>query len=319
MLQTSRTPLPRFAVRALGALAAIASLQAAAKLEIYEPFDYAAPSLISGTLATGLNLTGSYVGDSANVLFQLRVSSPGLTYGSLVGAPSTAGGKLTQLEGSGPSTATVALAAPLTILPGQTIFFSALFRFDDSANGTHRADVSLVDDLTGDTLSFGEPVAGIRTLRASVTTAATVLPAATSSPDSTFSNGQTLLLVGRYTNSPVAADDRLELLGYDTAAAHVLPAAFDPDDPQKLFYSRLDGIDMDFTRVSSLAFTIRGDDNNFIDEVRVGRTFADVTLVPEPGSWVLLLSGLTGIGCAARARFRAPASLPPDASADVSS
>ena len=165
-------------LRKLSAGAALAAAltpppHAAAALLVHEPFDYPAVStpLLDGTVATGLNLTGTYVSDVVHPLFQLRLSSPGLSYGNLASAPSATGAKLTQLNGSTSNGATVSLADPVRILPGQAIFFSALFTLDDSRNGNHRAQVQLLDGE--DEIAFGEPVVGGRAIRAHAKTAAT--------------------------------------------------------------------------------------------------------------------------------------------------
>jgi hypothetical protein len=232
--------------------------------------------------------------------YQLRVSAPGLGYGNLAGAPGAAGAKLTQLRATSSNSSVVGLAQPVSILPGQAIFFSALFTFNDAANANHFASIGLLDDASGGSITFGESVAGVRAIRASADTPATGGQRATGGDDQAFANGQTLLLIGRYNNSALALGDRLELLGYDTAASHPLPEAFDPDDPNTVLYQELDGVDIDLERISSLRFTIRGDDNIFIDELRIGSTLADVAPIPEPHTWLLMLCG---IAVAAGRRF----------------
>ncbi|RPI42014.1 MAG: hypothetical protein EHM59_18855 [Betaproteobacteria bacterium] len=215
-----------------------------ATLFVHEPFDYAAPSILEGLGATGQNLSGAYTPVNAvNTLFKLRVSSPGLDYGELVGAPGARGHKVTQFGGTGPGDARIALAQPVAIDSGQAIFFSARFTFDDSSNGTHRASIALVDDGTLDEIAFGEPVGGIRALRVAAQTAATGGTLQAAGLDRAFENGQSLLLVGRYLNSPAAQGDVLEVIGYDTARANVLPPSYDAGDPNKAIHFRLDGID----------------------------------------------------------------------------
>jgi hypothetical protein len=295
-------PLPKRLARVSAGAGLAVSLHAGAALLVYEPFDYPAPSLLNGTTATGLDLAGTYVSDVVNEVFQLRVSAPGLGYGNLAGAPGAAGGKLTQLRGTTSNGSVVGLAQPVPILPGEAIFFSALFTFNDAASGNRFARISLIDEVSGGSITFGETVAGVRAIRASADTPATGGQRATGGDDRAFDNGQTLLLIGRYNNSALASGDRLELLGYDTAANHALPGAFDPNDPNTVLYQELDGIDIDLERISSLRFAIRGDDNNFIDELRIGSTLADVAPVPEPRTWLLVLCGIAAV---AGTRFRA--------------
>jgi hypothetical protein len=117
--------------------------------------------------------------------------------------------------------------------------------------------------------------------------------------DGTFSDGQTLLLVGRYLNAAAPGGDRIDLIGYDTADADVLPASFDPTDPQREFAFALEGLDIDLAKITSITFTIRGDANNFIDELRIGDRYASL-LVPEPATLSALLLGIVGL--AARSR-----------------
>ena len=42
--------------------------------------------------------------------------------------------------------------------------------------------------------------------------------------------------------------------------------------------------------ITSITFTIRGSNNNLIDELRIGRTYGDV-LIPEPWALGLLATG----------------------------
>lgn len=298
------TAFRNFCACTLAAVSAAASLHADATLHVYEPFDYAAASLLHGTTATGLNLTGTYTSNAVHQSFELGISSPGLSYGNLAGAPSATGSKLTQLNGTIAVGAQVELGEPVVVLPSQAIFFSALFTFDDSLNGNHFASIDLIDGSSGDSITFGQSVVGVRTIRASATTVATAGQITTIGDQNAFDNGQTLLLIGRYNNSAAALGDRLELLGYDTAASHELPTTFDPSDPNRVLYQELAGVDIDLMRISSLRFTIRGIDNNFIDELRIGSTLADVAPIPEPHAWLLLTCGLAAVMAAARARLR---------------
>jgi hypothetical protein len=263
---------------------------AQATLFVYEPFDYPAGTVLDGTPATGMNLTGSWVALGVIPQQKLVTSAPGLGYGSLVGAPAVAGQRLNDVDGVTSSGGTVDIDQDVLIPPGSALYFSALFTFDDSSNGNRHAMITLRDDDTGDLLSFGEPLIGVRAVQVGAGTAALggfVGDAA----DGAFENGQTLLLIGRYVNAAPAGGDRLELIGYDTAAAGVLPASFDPTDPQREFHFLVDEVDIDLAKISSITFTIRGDDNNFVDELRIGDSYASV-LVPEPGSLSLLLLGL---------------------------
>lgn len=282
-------------------LAALAvAFQAAAALQAYEPFDYAT-GMLQGTPATGLNLAGEYLGPPLNDIFQLSVSAPGLTYGAIDGAPASHGNKLTQVNGGTPVHATIDLNAPVVVNPGQLLYFSALFVFDDAVNGNHLANITLIDDATGGSLMFGEPAAGSRAIRVEAQTAATD-GLFTAGADQSFIDGQSMLLIGRYINGALPQSDSVELVGYDTAQQHALPVSFEAIDPNRAFLYRLDGLDIDLTRVSTVSFAIRGTDNNHIDEFRLGSAYADVALVPEPGVWLLMLLGIAGVVTTARRR-----------------
>lgn len=275
------------AFRALGftfvwilAIAPLAKGQA-----VYEPFDYAAGASLSGLAATGLNLSGSYATSS---LQDLVIGSPGLTYGSLQGNfPSVTGNMLSDENLVGPGVVTVDVDQDVLIGPGQQIFFSALFRFDDTGNGVQRASVHFIDGDTGDELSFGEPAAGVRVIRVEANTAAaggTIAAAA----DNQFINGQTLLLIGRYVNSAAPDGDVLEIVGYDTAKAVAVSPTFNLSDPNADYVASLRGVEINFAKISSLRFEVRGSNNNFVDELRISHPIQ----VPEPRGLVMLVGGV---------------------------
>jgi hypothetical protein len=272
------------------AVALLAPVRAGAQLLVYEPFDYPAATILDGTPATGANLTGLYTGTMVPPGFDLRVDSPGLGYGNLFGAPAPAGNRLNQGLGTTAASATASFAQAVPVSPGSALFFSALFTFDDSLNGNHLANIALTNDDDGDEIGFGEDAVGTRAIRVSANTAATGGLRADGA-SLAFDSGQTLFLVGRYTNSAAAGGDRLDLIGYDTNLAFALPSAFDPADANAQFAYALAGLDIDLAQITSVTFTIRGTANNFIDELRIGETYA-VVAVPEPHAWVLLLVGL---------------------------
>jgi hypothetical protein len=276
---------------------------AQAELFVYEPFDYSAGAAIDGLAATGTNLTGNYTKSS---LQDLQISSPGLTYGNLLGdLPPVAGNRLNDLDGVGVGFVTVAVDQDVLIGSGEAIYFSALFTFDDSLNGNHFARITLRDDVSGDQILFGESVVGGRAIRVEAFTAATDGLVADGA-DGSFTDGQTLWLIGRYFNSALPDGDSLELIGYDTALAQSIAPTFDPTDPNAKFSFGLTDLDIDLSRISSVTFEIRGTNNNFIDELRIGSSYADVTsaeqvaLVPEPGTGLVFLSGLVLLGCVYR-------------------
>jgi len=263
-------------------------------LLVYEPFSYDAGVLLDQTTATGENLWGAYAAMDPLLpaQFQLAAQSPGLTYGSLSAAPGVEGNRLSQASGTTAGGVTVDIDQDVLVGPGQAIYFSALFTFDDSQNGNHRAHVALTDDDSGDELTFGEAAVGIRSLRVSADTAATEGLLAAGA-DNAFTNGQTLLLVGRYINSAAANGDLLELVGYDTADDHALPSSFDPTDPNAELAYALADLEINLAKITSITFVIRGNGNNFVDELRIGSTYASV--VPEPSTVIMLMAGLCSV------------------------
>ena len=273
------------------ALSMACANSAGAALLVYEPFDYDDGTVLHDTGATGQNLVGNYQSTNAAIpdQFQLTVDSPGLTYGALSGAPGATGNRLSQPSGTTSNGGKVDVDQDVLVGPGESIFWSALLTFDDSQNGNHLASVVFTNDDNGDLLSFGEAAVGGRAIRVEADTAATGMLVAVGE-DGAFTSGQTLLLVGRYLNSAAAGGDRLDLVGYDTADAITLPASFDPGDPSAQFAYELAGLDIDFAKITSITFRIRANDNNFIDELRIGRTYGDV-LIPEPCAAVLAWLG----------------------------
>ncbi len=263
---------------------------------VYEPFDYAEDTVLDGTPTTGANLTGSYAPLGTAPQQKLTATAPGLDYGNLQGVPTASGLRASDVLGVTPAGATVGLAQPVVVGPGEALYWSALFTLDDSQNGNHLANVTLTDDATGDLLFFGEPGVGVGGLRVAASTLALGELRAEGS-DGAFADGSTVLLVGRYLESSAPGGDLLQLLSYDTSAATRLPASFDPSDPNAAVSYTLSGLDIDFAQITSVTFTIRGLDNNFIDELRIGPTYRSV--IPEPETGALLALGLAALAWAA--------------------
>lgn len=263
---------------------------------VYEPFDYVAGSSMNGLEATGHGLEGHYTGPPVG---DLQISSPTLNYGNLSGAtPGVAGNKLTDIGMGGAATVTVAVDQDIVVAPGQQLFFSALFTLDDTGNHVPYAWIDLIDDASGGRLGFGEPVAGSRAIRVSADTASTG-GLVSASKDNAFVDGQTWWLIGRYFNSALPGQDSLQLVGYDTSQFEPVATAFDLSDPNADLALSIDGIDINLQTISTIAFSIRGADNNFIDELRIGSTFPSA--VPEPSTTLLLLAGI-GLGLGAGQR-----------------
>jgi hypothetical protein len=268
--------------------AAISSGSARSELIVYEPFDYPDGTVLGGTAANGLNLAGSYQATHTFPdQFQLTASSPGLNFGSLIGAPAPHGNRLTQPSGTTDGGAIVSIDNDVLIAAGQTIYWSALFTFSDAQNGNHLARITFTNDDNGDLLSFGEAGVGGRAIRVEAQTAGIGGQQIAAGADQSFVDGDTLLLVGRYFNSAATGGDRLDLIGYDTADSDMLPLSFEPTDPNAEFAYELENLDINFEKITSITFTIRGNDNNFIDELRIGTTYSAV--IPEPGAPALFI------------------------------
>jgi hypothetical protein len=268
---------------------------------VYEPFDYADGTVLDGTSASGSNLAGSYAALGPAPQQKITATAPGLGYGLLQGAPPASGQRASDVLGVTPAGATVSLAQPVTVGPGEALYWSALFTLDDSLNGNHLANITLNDDATGDLLFFGEPGVGSGGLRVAASTQA-LGELQAEGADNAFTDGDTLLLVGRYLESDAPGGDLLQLLVYDTAEATLLPATFDPADPDAAAAFTLDGYDIDFAQITSITFTIRGLDNNFIDELRIGPSYRSV--IPEPATASLLACGLAALAWAGRSAGR---------------
>lgn len=284
----------------VGGLALAGGDEARADLLVYEPFDYAESTVLDDTPATGQNLAGSYTALGTLPQQQLTVTSPGVGYGSLEGVPGASGGRASDVLGVTPAGASVSLAQPVSVDPGQTLYWSVLLTLDDGLNGNHLANLTLNDDATGDALFFGEPAVGVGGLRLAAIAQGAIV--ASDTADGAFTDGHTLLLVGRYLNSAAPGGDVLDLLSYDTADAVALPSFFDPADPNAGNAYHVSGVDIDLARITSLTFTIRGLDNNFIDELRIGTRYGSV--IPEPATAALLALGLATLGAMRRSRTR---------------
>ena len=277
--------LTRLAGMAAAVLVAACSGTATAALLVYEPFDYPAGTVLNGTAANGLNLTGIYEPTDTFDAAKIVVSSPGLDYGNLSGVPAARGNRANDVNPATTAIATVSVDNDVLVGPGDSIYWSALFTLDDSSNLNHRANITFRND-NGDELGFGEPTVGGRAIRVEANTAATGELIADGA-DQSFIDGQTLLLLGRYINSAADNGDRLDLIGYNTADSHPLPLSFQPTDPNAEFAYELEDLNIDFEKITSITFTIRGSGNNFIDELRIGSTYGAV--VPEPAAPALLL------------------------------
>ncbi len=259
-----------------------AAAEARGDLLIYEPFDYTAGLEMDGLPATGLNLTGNY---ASSTIQDLEIASPGLGYGSIAGpVPGVAGNRVTDMNGAGSGIATVSVDQDITSAVGEGFFFSALFTFDDDGNLNRFARITLEDEATGDRITFGEATVGVRAIRIEAETTATG-GLISDGADGSFTDGHTYWLIGRYFNSPTAEGDILQLVGYDVSEPDAISTEFDINDPAAEFGFSLDAFDIDLAQVTSLVFSARGDANNHLDEFRLGRSYADVTAIPEPGSF----------------------------------
>lgn len=281
-------------VAAVACVLVLPPLAAEAELLVYEPFDYTAGAVFDDLPAAGLNLTGNYT-TGAITGFELVSASPGLSHGSLQGdLPAVAGNRLSQVTGTTAAGALVSVNDDVGAGPGEEIYFSALFTFSDALNGNHLAAITFIDGESGDQIGFGEAAVGVRAIRVWAQTAGTGGALEAEGADGSFIDGQTLWLIGRYFNSATPGGDTLELVGYDTAVAQAISPTFDRADANAQFAYLLDGLDIDLAQITQIEFTIRGTSNNFIDELRIGESYADVA-VPEPVALVVLGVGFVAV------------------------
>jgi hypothetical protein len=144
------------------ALALGTSGSARAASLVYEPFVYDDGTVLDGVTAAGENLTGTYepLAISPTPQQTLTVVSPGLGYGSLGGAPSAAGNRASDKFGGVAGWATADVDQDVDTSPGTTVYWSALFTFDDSQDASHLANITLSDADTGDSITFGQSSSG---------------------------------------------------------------------------------------------------------------------------------------------------------------
>ncbi len=285
-------------------LCLLGAVSAEAAPLVYEPFAYEVDTILDGTPVSGQNLTGTWqAGDLPQQ--KLEAAGPGLDYGNLVGVPTASGNRLNDAAGVTAAFGTVEIDEDILVGPGDEVFWSALFTFSDALNGNHLASIRFSDSDTGDSLTFGETAVGIRTLRVETNTAATAGLVADGASGA-FADGDTFLVIGRYVNGAATDGDSLDLIGYDTADADILPGVFDPGDPNAEFAYGLSDLDIDLAKIDEIRFTIRGTDNNFIDELRIGDSY--VSVVPEPTTATSLALGLAAGLFTSRRRVDQPGS-----------
>ncbi len=267
---------------------------------VYEPFDYEDGTGLDDVAATGLNLTGDYVSYALEPTDQqtVWVESPGLGFGNLGDAPSAEGNRAGDPFGGVGSSATAEVDEDVSVGNGEEIYWSVLFTYDDSQDPSHVANVSLDDASTGGAITFGQSAVVTRSVQLGVDTATAFR---TDIIGEAFEDGDTLFYVGRYVNSGSPGGDTMDMLVYDTADSITLPETFDLQDPNAIAVLGLSDLDIDLPVISAVSFYLRGEDN-FVDELRVGRTYADV--VPEPSAGAGLLAVLAAPVAMRRLRAR---------------
>ena len=299
-----------------GLVAALASTAPAALL-IYEPFDYAP----AGTAIAGLTNTyspGNPIWNSAGTPTSPvhQITSPGLTAPS--GFPAAIGnaGDMRKTD----LTEYNRLDLPSQYGPGSTLYYSLLVNVPDIAglatpntNANANNDVFIAfNNNTGASGSRPSIWAGAVTIRQGSAAGTFNLGVRSSTTaggttywSSDLNPAETLLVVVRYESGPTAGDGLgLSSLWINpssaTFGAAVPPAPDGTTAGSMNLNGSLDHVDSLIigAGISNTA-TLGNPNQTFIDEIRVGTTWANVT-IPEPASLGLLLVASAAMCCGVR-------------------
>lgn len=232
-----------------------------AVLLAYEGFDYAAAANVTGQTGGTGNWNGAWTGPTSTT-----VTSPGLTYTGLT----TSGN--TSFESNSASSGNRRSWTGLDSSNGAELWFSVLL--NSTATGSDlRLFVLNADVTSGSDSGVGVNINGLA-INARVNTSTSA------STGLSLTSGVTSLLVGRLSFSDTAGADAITIWLDPTLGGGTPGGGFtlNGDFNSALFTNPNFGYRGGFGWLGS------------VDEVRIGTTFADVT-VPEPAAFSLALAG----------------------------
>lgn len=273
----------------LGAASAQATLIASDSFIAGGTGGYTAGDLGNATGGSPVGLTGDWSffsgnqGGKTNGLYGIydQVTTAGLTF---PGVAASGGAVQNYKGGSGSLSYTTPLSSPTSVAAGSPIYFSALVNVSGHVAGGAQIQFS----------GFAAVGVGINDARKgyiySVASGAAGEGGLAGTPVGSYTADTTYLVVGKVVGAnSLAANDTIELVGVYAAGDSVV----EPVTPLLTytganFYSPTNN-------TLAAAGVLIGKSNNTIasgtvDELRIGTTFADVT-VPEPGSLMVLASG----------------------------
>lgn len=269
---------------------------------IYESFsqDTSGGTALSGK-AGGTGLSGNWGSSGTNDILSFTT----LDYGDL----QNSGGELRMDVGAGNdafvSTSSV-LADNDLLDDGATLWFSFIIeksgvggntnakggfafgtdRIDGAFNGTNMTNSGngLGLQLLGSNISAASWQGG-----GNFNSTGATLDTNGGAPGGGFTADTTYFLVGRIDWGATAGDDETITIYNPSTSGLALPASFST--------ATMSGVDQTLFDTISMTHRNDGEDNVFYDEIRFGASYADVSPVPEPGSFALLggLLALTSV------------------------
>lgn len=297
----------------LGALSLVSLVSAG--LIAYEPFDYTAGIAVSGqvdTYATGSPTWNTAGTANATASNQHQVRSGSLTGPS--GFPASIGNSGIMMNAD--NTEYLRLNLPQQYVPPSSLYYSLLLNVPDVAGLTtahsnlnaNNDGIIAFNNATGASATRPNTWAGELVMRLGTTSTTYNLGvrSSTTAPATTYFSGdltpgQTYLVVVRYTSGTTAgnsAGSSNDLWIDPASATFGVASAPSPDGSTVGTYSATASQDHVDSLLIGSGIAAGADPNQtYIDEIRVGDTWADVTslTVPEPTSCGLVLIGCIGL------------------------
>jgi PEP-CTERM motif len=305
---------------AAGMITACVCTPAFADLLLYEPFDYTAGQPIAGQVNTYSPGGPTWNAAGAASATVHSVISPGLI--SPTGFPPSIGNAADMVKAD--ISQFDRLDLPHTYYTNTTLYYSLLLNVPDvsslkTPNSNANANNDLIiafNNTTGASGSRPSNWAGELVIRLGSTAnnfnlgiRASSTSAGTTYWSSDLNPGQTYLVIGRYVQGAdaVGTGDFNDLWINPTALSYGAPEGSVPA-PDGTTLGTINQANPGLNYAASLIIgagisdtsTIGNPANTYLDEIRVGTTWADVTTVPEPS--ILALAGLGALGLILRCR-----------------